>query len=113
MKPYAKHLPDPFFSKGIKAVENLSGIAIARVKARLENPPDVDRQDLLARLVEGIALPFRRFEPAFRPKIIRIRAPDFTRMVDGVAWDGKHGSRREVAAQDRDTRANNHARQSE
>ncbi|KAI1184949.1 cytochrome P450 [Nemania serpens] len=53
IKPYAKWLPDPFFSKGLTAVENLAGIAIARVKDRLANPPDIDRKDLLARLQEG------------------------------------------------------------
>lgn len=52
LKPWAKHLPDPFFSQGIEAVENLAGIAIARVKQRLENP-NTDRVDLLARLMEG------------------------------------------------------------
>jgi benzoate 4-monooxygenase len=51
MKPYAKYLPDPFFSQGMKAIENLAGIAIARVNARLEKPSD--RVDLLARLMEG------------------------------------------------------------
>ena len=51
LKPYAKYLPDPFFSKGVEAVENLAGIAIARVQARLDNPSD--RVDLLARLMEG------------------------------------------------------------
>ncbi|KAI1487034.1 cytochrome P450 [Biscogniauxia mediterranea] len=53
LKPYAKWLPDPFFSKGLTAVENLAGIAIARVKARLENPTESGRKDLLARLQEG------------------------------------------------------------
>ncbi|KFA65083.1 hypothetical protein S40285_03137 [Stachybotrys chlorohalonatus IBT 40285] len=53
IKPYAKWLPDPFFSKGLSAVQNLAGIAIARVKARLENPPPEERKDLLARLMEG------------------------------------------------------------
>ncbi|KAG8414165.1 hypothetical protein J3459_014993 [Metarhizium acridum] len=53
LKPYASILPDPFFSQGLQAVENLAGIAIARVKSRVENPPDVDRKDLLARLMEG------------------------------------------------------------
>ncbi|KAI6085672.1 cytochrome P450 [Hypoxylon rubiginosum] len=53
IKPYAKWLPDPFFSKGLAAVQNLAGIAIARVKDRLENPPDINRRDLLARLQEG------------------------------------------------------------
>lgn len=55
IKPYAKHLPDPFFSKGIEAVENLAGIAIARVGQRLEaaEKGQIDRVDLLARLMEG------------------------------------------------------------
>ncbi|KAL2022359.1 hypothetical protein VTK56DRAFT_5426 [Thermocarpiscus australiensis] len=53
LKPFAKYLPDPFFSKGLHAVENLAGIAIARVKARLENPPEAHRKDLLQRLMEG------------------------------------------------------------
>ena len=55
IKPYAKYLPDPFFSKGIEAVENLAGIAIARVNQRLEaaEKGDVQRVDLLARLMEG------------------------------------------------------------
>ncbi|KAI0415518.1 cytochrome P450 [Xylaria grammica] len=53
IKPYAKWLPDPFFSQGLAAVENLAGIAIARVKDRLDNPPDINRKDLLSRLQEG------------------------------------------------------------
>ncbi|KAH8201550.1 hypothetical protein TruAng_004321 [Truncatella angustata] len=53
LKPWAKWSPDPFFSEGAEAVQNLAGIAIARVKARLENPPDINRKDLLARLMEG------------------------------------------------------------
>lgn len=36
----------------MKAIENLAGIAVARVNARLENP-NTDRVDLLARLMEG------------------------------------------------------------
>jgi cytochrome P450 len=52
LKPYAKSLPDKFFSQGIEAVENLAGIAIARVAQRLESP-DIGRVDLLARLMEG------------------------------------------------------------
>jgi benzoate 4-monooxygenase len=51
IKPYAKYLPDPFFSQGMKAIQDLAGIAIARVNARLEKPSD--RVDLLARLMEG------------------------------------------------------------
>jgi benzoate 4-monooxygenase len=35
LKPYAKYLPDPFFTKGVAAVQNLAGIAIARVAERL------------------------------------------------------------------------------
>lgn len=53
IKPWARYLPDPFFTKGVKAVENLAGIAVARVNARLESAEKVDRVDLLARLMEG------------------------------------------------------------
>ncbi len=53
IKPYASWLPDPFFSQGLAAVKSLAGIAIARVKDRLENPPPITRKDLLERLMEG------------------------------------------------------------
>lgn len=55
IKPYAKYLPDPFFSKGVEAVENLAGIAIARVCQRLDaaEKGEITRVDLLARLMEG------------------------------------------------------------
>lgn len=52
LKPWAAWLPDPFFRKGLEAVENLAGMAIARVKMRLENPEE-GRVDLLQRLMEG------------------------------------------------------------
>jgi benzoate 4-monooxygenase len=52
LKPYAKYfLLDPFFSQGMKAIQDLAGIAIARVNSRLENPSS--RVDLLARLMQG------------------------------------------------------------
>ncbi|KAL9111982.1 MAG: hypothetical protein Q9227_003602 [Pyrenula ochraceoflavens] len=61
LKPYAKYLPDPFFRQGLAAVENLAGIAVARVNERLraqeeaekEGKPSTSRVDLLARLMEG------------------------------------------------------------
>ena len=55
LKPYAKYFPDPFFSKGMEAIQNLAGIAIARVNQRLEaaEKGTIDRVDLLARLMEG------------------------------------------------------------
>jgi benzoate 4-monooxygenase len=55
IKPYAKYLPDPFFSKGMEAVKTLAGIATARVNARLTaaEKGEVQRVDLLARLMEG------------------------------------------------------------
>lgn len=53
LKPWAHLLPDPFFSQGVAAVKSLAGIAIARVQDRLQNPPNIDRTDLLARLQEG------------------------------------------------------------
>jgi benzoate 4-monooxygenase len=53
LKPYAKYFPDPFFTEGLQAVESLAGIAIARVKTRLENPPPAERKDVLQRLIDG------------------------------------------------------------
>jgi len=57
LKPYAKYLPDRFFRDGLEAVENLAGIAVARVNERLkrveEGKGDDQRVDLLARLMEG------------------------------------------------------------
>ncbi|KAK4224533.1 benzoate 4-monooxygenase [Podospora fimiseda] len=53
LKPYAKYFPDPFFSQGLAAVENLAGIAIACVKSRLDNPPPTGRKDLLQRLIDA------------------------------------------------------------
>ncbi|KAK3370524.1 putative benzoate 4-monooxygenase cytochrome P450 [Podospora didyma] len=53
LKPFAKYLPDPFFTQGLQAVQSLAGIAIARVTSRLENPPAEKRKDLLMRLMEG------------------------------------------------------------
>ncbi len=53
LKPYATWLPDPFFRRGLAAVENLAGIAIARVNERLAAEKETDRVDLLARLMEG------------------------------------------------------------
>lgn len=55
IKPYAKYIPDPFFYKGVAAVQNLAGIAIARVNERLAAAErgEITRVDLLARLMEG------------------------------------------------------------
>ena len=55
LKPYAKYLPDSFFRAGVRAVEDLAGIAAARVNARLDAPDEEKsrRKDLLARLMEG------------------------------------------------------------
>ena len=55
IKPYAKYIPDPFFYKGVEAVQNLAGIAIARVNERLAAAErgEITRVDLLARLMEG------------------------------------------------------------
>lgn len=53
--PFAKYIPDKFFTQGIEAVENLAGIAIARVNERVK--PEImannTRVDLLARLMEA------------------------------------------------------------
>ena len=41
LKPWAAYLPDPFFYQGVAAVQNLAGIAIARVNERLSKPSDM------------------------------------------------------------------------
>lgn len=53
LRAWAAWLPDPFFTQGMAAVAHLAGIAVARVKGRLANPPDVDRTDLLEHLMSG------------------------------------------------------------
>ena len=53
LKPYARYLPDRFFRDGLRAVEDLTGIAVARFDERLESGKETERVDLLARLMEG------------------------------------------------------------
>ncbi|KAI9838603.1 MAG: hypothetical protein M1819_004917 [Sarea resinae] len=53
LKPWVRYSPDPFFRKGLQAVENLAGIAVARVNERLASGQKSERVDLLARLMEG------------------------------------------------------------
>lgn len=56
LRPWAKYLPDPFFSKGISAIVNLNGIAVAAVASRLDAAEKgvVDnRNDLLSRILSG------------------------------------------------------------
>ncbi|CAG8079440.1 unnamed protein product [Penicillium olsonii] len=56
LRPWARYLPDPFFSKGIAAVENLTGIAVAAVASRLEaaeKGAGESRNDILARLLQA------------------------------------------------------------
>ena len=56
LRPIARYLPDPFFSKGVAAVENLTGIAIAAVATRLnaaERGVANNRNDILARLIQA------------------------------------------------------------
>ncbi|KAM4066854.1 cytochrome p450 [Hirsutella rhossiliensis] len=55
LKTYSKYLPDSFFRYGHEAVDNMTGIAIERVKQRLD-PQMVakdTRTDMLARLMES------------------------------------------------------------
>ncbi|KAL8931425.1 MAG: hypothetical protein Q9216_007204 [Gyalolechia sp. 2 TL-2023] len=55
LKPFAKYLPDPFFRNGLKAVQDLAGIAVARVNLRFaaQEKGETQRNDLLARLMEA------------------------------------------------------------
>lgn len=67
LKPWAKHLPDPFFSKGLKAVQNLHGIAQVAVSKRLDAKQESSgdtkqRHDILDMLVrakdsKGVPMP--------------------------------------------------------
>ncbi|KAJ5662129.1 uncharacterized protein N7477_009745 [Penicillium maclennaniae] len=56
LRPIARYLPDPFFSKGVAAVANLTGITIAAVATRLdatERGVDNKRNDILGRLIQA------------------------------------------------------------
>ncbi|KAL8699544.1 MAG: hypothetical protein Q9201_005946 [Fulgogasparrea decipioides] len=55
LKRFATYLPDSFFRDGLKAVNNLAGIAVASVKQRLEMQEKgiPQRNDILAKLMEG------------------------------------------------------------
>ncbi|KAJ5090082.1 Cytochrome P450 [Penicillium argentinense] len=56
LRPIARYLPDPFFMKGVAAVENLTGIAVAAVASRLDAAEKgiVDtRNDILSRLLQA------------------------------------------------------------
>jgi benzoate 4-monooxygenase len=58
LRPYAGYLPDPFFTKGISAVKNLNGIAVAAVRSRIDAAEkgiegNDDRNDILARLLQS------------------------------------------------------------
>ncbi|RFU25664.1 hypothetical protein B7463_g10674, partial [Scytalidium lignicola] len=56
LRPIARYLPDPFFTRGLKAVKNLNGIAVAAVASRLDAAekgiPDT-RNDILCRLLQA------------------------------------------------------------
>ncbi|KAK7426702.1 hypothetical protein QQZ08_006880 [Neonectria magnoliae] len=58
IRPFAKYLPDPFFSKGLQSVTNLHGIAEAAVTKRLEGSEketltERRRHDILDMLCRG------------------------------------------------------------
>ncbi|KAM0820327.1 putative Benzoate 4-monooxygenase [Seiridium cardinale] len=57
IRPWAKYLPDPFFSKGLQSVADLHGIAIAAVTKRLDgmkgSNPSHKRHDILEMLVHS------------------------------------------------------------
>lgn len=58
LRPFAKYLPDPFFSKGVQSVSNLHGIAKVAVERRLnlatnDEKAPAKRRDILQMLVEA------------------------------------------------------------
>lgn len=55
IRPFAKYLPDPFFTKGLTSVQHLHGIAVAAVARRMEDAKEggsakVARHDILEML---------------------------------------------------------------
>ncbi|EFZ00659.1 cytochrome P450 [Metarhizium robertsii] len=55
LKPFSKFLPDPFFRLGSKAVEHMTGIAVERVRRRLdpEALAENTRMDILAKMMQS------------------------------------------------------------
>ncbi|KAK0384854.1 hypothetical protein NLU13_7332 [Sarocladium strictum] len=50
--PFARYIPDPFFRRGFMGVKNIAGMAIARIKERLDDPSKHDVRDILAILMQ-------------------------------------------------------------
>lgn len=57
LRPFAKYLPDPFFTKGLQSVRNLHGIAEVAIARRLdlakESQTPAKRRDILQMLVDA------------------------------------------------------------
>ncbi|KAH0343491.1 putative benzoate 4-monooxygenase cytochrome P450, partial [Aureobasidium melanogenum] len=55
LRPFAKYLPDPFFTKGMQSVKNLHGIACMAVSKRLDatGKQEGQRHDILAMLLKS------------------------------------------------------------
>lgn len=67
LRPFAKYLPDPFFTKGMRSVKNLHGIASMAVLKRLDatGKREDKRNDILALLLKSKGsdgLPMQRVE---------------------------------------------------
>jgi benzoate 4-monooxygenase len=69
IRPYAKYLPDPFFSKGMNSIRNLHGMAVAAVDKRLvsekcdkEKGQRHDILDMLIRAKDSSGYPMARDE---------------------------------------------------
>jgi benzoate 4-monooxygenase len=69
LRPFASYLPDPFFTKGLKSVGNLHGIAQAAVTKRLEaaGKGDTKRHDILEMLCNAKD---NEGQPIPRPELI-------------------------------------------
>lgn len=62
LKPYAKYLPDPFFSKGLQSVKNLHGMALAAVDKRLGTSTSTSGEKMASSSYSGSASPVRRHD---------------------------------------------------
>ena len=79
--PWARFIPDRFFRQGVRAIDDLAGIAVARVADRLDRGIGSDRADLLRRLADArdeLGLPLGRRETEAEALTLLIAGSDTT-----------------------------------
>ena len=79
--PWARFLPDRFFRQGVRAIDDLAGIAVARVADRLDRGIGGGRADLLRRLADArdeLGRPLGRHETEAEALTMLIAGSDTT-----------------------------------